>query len=66
MSIMLFCVVPLVLSTMMVAGGVQGPLTLEMGVLPSGKQRYHDPLHLCFCLPLLPQLWRHLVSPLPA
>ncbi len=32
----------------------------------SSNQRYHDPLHLCFCFPGLPQLWRHLVSPLHA
>lgn len=30
----------------------------------SRHQRHHDPLHLGFRLPRLPQLWRHLVSPL--
>ncbi len=68
LSTMLFCVVLLVLSTMTVAGCAGSTDVGDGSVTRRGgsNQRYHDPLHLCFCLPGLPQLWRHLVSCLPA
>lgn len=68
LSTMLLCVVPLVLSIVMVVR-CAGSIDVGDGSVTgrgSGDQRYHDPLYLCFCLPRLPQLWRHLVSPLPA
>jgi len=68
LSTMLFDVFLLVLSTIMVAG-CAGSTDVGDGSVArrgSSNQRYHDPLYLCFCLPGLPQLWRHLVSPLPA
>lgn len=66
LSTMLFCVLP-VLSITLVAG-CAGSTDVGDGSIArrgSSNQRYHDPLYLCFCLTGLPQLWRHLVSPLP-
>lgn len=66
LSTMLFDVFLLVLSTILVCAGSTDVGDGSVARRGSSNQRYHDPLYFCFCLPGLPQLWRHLVSPLPA
>ena len=53
---------------MMVAGLAGSTDVGDGGVArcSSSNQRYHDPFYLGFCLTGLSQLWRHLVSPVPA